>query len=391
MTGTNPVGTWALTISSGSGVQLPTAYKSNIDADFAVAQRVADRFAPHPSSPAAMNVVVDAGTIDYINPTGQQFITEVTQQTVTIGAAPSSPNNRIDLVVVDAGTGVASAIAGTPAGSPSPPALPAGKRQICQVSVPNGTVAIAAANITDLRAVWGSFAVGIPFAIAAGSSDALTGTFTPATPTLGASYDGYIWRVRAIAENMTTTPTFAPDGQGPWTIKKQGGAALAAGDIPGANAELLLGYNYNSGSPFIEYINAQPQISYPVTSVFGRTGAVVATSGDYSVGEVTGAAPTASPAFTGTPAAPTPTTSDNSTKIATTAFVKNQGYITSAPTGYGSVGTYTGYGRLGSSYSAGSSYSLIGLSGTWECMSGEVGTLTACCATYPTYLFQRIA
>jgi len=36
-----------------------------------------------------------------------------------------------------------------------------------------------------------------------------------------------------------------------------------------------------------------------VSSVFGRTGAVVAASGDYSVGQVTGAAPLASPAFTG--------------------------------------------------------------------------------------------
>lgn len=38
-----------------------------------------------------------------------------------------------------------------------------------------------------------------------------------------------------------------------------------------------------------------------VTSVFGRAGTVVATSGDYAVAQVTGAAPLASPAFTGTP------------------------------------------------------------------------------------------
>ena len=37
-----------------------------------------------------------------------------------------------------------------------------------------------------------------------------------------------------------------------------------------------------------------------VASVFGRTGVVVAVSGDYSVGQVTGAAPLASPNFTGT-------------------------------------------------------------------------------------------
>jgi hypothetical protein len=58
-----------------------------------------------------------------------------------------------------------------------------------------------------------------------------------------------------------------------------------------------------------------------VASVFGRTGAVVSTSGDYSVAQVTGAAPIASPTFTGTPAAPTATVGTNTTQLATTAFV----------------------------------------------------------------------
>lgn len=58
-----------------------------------------------------------------------------------------------------------------------------------------------------------------------------------------------------------------------------------------------------------------------VTSVFGRTGAVTAQSGDYAVADVTGSAPLASPTFTGTPAAPTATPGTNTTQIATTAFV----------------------------------------------------------------------
>jgi hypothetical protein len=45
-----------------------------------------------------------------------------------------------------------------------------------------------------------------------------------------------------------------------------------------------------------------------------------------------GYAPLASPTFTGTPAAPTPSTADNSTKLATTAFVKAQGYGSSTGT-----------------------------------------------------------
>jgi hypothetical protein len=39
----------------------------------------------------------------------------------------------------------------------------------------------------------------------------------------------------------------------------------------------------------------------------------------------------ASPTFTGDPKAPTPTTADNDTSIATTAFVKAQGYVTGGP------------------------------------------------------------
>lgn len=58
-----------------------------------------------------------------------------------------------------------------------------------------------------------------------------------------------------------------------------------------------------------------------VNSVFGRTGTVIAQTGDYLVAQVTGAAPLASPALTGTPTAPTPTIGDNTTKLATTAFV----------------------------------------------------------------------
>jgi hypothetical protein len=58
-----------------------------------------------------------------------------------------------------------------------------------------------------------------------------------------------------------------------------------------------------------------------VTSFNTRTGAVTPASGDYTVAQVTGAAPLASPALTGTPTAPTPTAGNSSTDIATTAFV----------------------------------------------------------------------
>ena len=70
----------------------------------------------------------------------------------------------------------------------------------------------------------------------------------------------------------------------------------------------------------LPYWNPSGGGSGAVSSVFGRTGAVSAQSGDYSAGQVTGAAPLASPALTGAPTAPTATALDNSTKVATTAY-----------------------------------------------------------------------
>ncbi len=79
-----------------------------------------------------------------------------------------------------------------------------------------------------------------------------------------------------------------------------------------------------------------------VISVFGRSGAITAQTGDYTVTQITGAAPLASPAFTGSPTAPTPTTGDNSTLLATTAFVQNSignGTLTLAVSGIGLTGS----------------------------------------------------
>ena len=59
-----------------------------------------------------------------------------------------------------------------------------------------------------------------------------------------------------------------------------------------------------------------------IISVAGRTGNIV-----LSVSDISGAAPLNSPTFTGTVEAPTPQSNDNSTAVATTSYVKNQGYI----------------------------------------------------------------
>lgn len=70
-----------------------------------------------------------------------------------------------------------------------------------------------------------------------------------------------------------------------------------------------------------------------VSSVAGKTGAVTLVASDVGLGNVaneTKATMFTSPAFTGTPTAPTAATTTNNTQIATTAYVKNQAYATLA-------------------------------------------------------------
>jgi hypothetical protein len=78
-----------------------------------------------------------------------------------------------------------------------------------------------------------------------------------------------------------------------------------------------------------------------VTSVAGRTGAVT-----LAVADVSGAAPLASPALTGTATAPTAATSTNTTQVATTAYVVGQaGTATPLGNNTAAVGTSLLYSR----------------------------------------------
>ncbi len=70
--------------------------------------------------------------------------------------------------------------------------------------------------------------------------------------------------------------------------------------------------------------------SSPVSSVAGRTGAVTLTATDVGLGNVTNeskATMFSNAALTGNPTAPTQAAGNNSTRIATTAFVMGQGFL----------------------------------------------------------------
>lgn len=75
---------------------------------------------------------------------------------------------------------------------------------------------------------------------AGGTSDAITGTFTP---TVSSLTDGLLVYVYSSAANTTTTPTFAADATAATTIVKGNNLALVPGDIPGSGYWLELQYD----------------------------------------------------------------------------------------------------------------------------------------------------
>lgn len=119
------------------------------------------------------------------------------------------------------------------------------------------------------------------------------------------------------AGGVTTVNTITPNSSGAVTLTAAnvGAPTSLAGDSDvsissPANNQVL---TYNSGSG--KWVN-QVAPSAPVSSVFSRTGAVVATSGDYTAAQVTGAVQVAGD-ISGTAADPLVTTS-NGVAIATT-------------------------------------------------------------------------
>ena len=83
----------------------------------------------------------------------------------------------------------------------------------------------------------------VQWADAGGTADAITATYSPAVTAL---VDGQLAYVRASAANATTTPTFSPNGLTARIIVKNGGDALAAGDIVGDGHELILRFDLSN-------------------------------------------------------------------------------------------------------------------------------------------------
>lgn len=127
--------------------QTASVYKANIDAGFAVADRIAWAFAAHEQATPDMTVRIEAGAIF-----DGATLTEVPAQSTPALAAPAT-NPRIDRIVIDRATGTASVVTGTEAASPSPPAIAGNVAPVAQISLVVGQTSILNTDITDERSL----------------------------------------------------------------------------------------------------------------------------------------------------------------------------------------------------------------------------------------------
>jgi len=173
------------------------------------------------------------------------------------------------------------------------PGLVAGSNVTISGTWPNQTITASSTGATAFSALTGATNTQAAMVVGSGASLATSGTGTIAATS--APYSGLTGTPPTWNQNTTGTAA---------NITATSNSTLTS--LP----NLSLPYSQLTGTP-----------ATGVSSVFGRTGAVTAATGDYSVSQVTGAAPLASPTFTGIVTTPSLT----NTGIASGAIVAGGG------------------------------------------------------------------
>lgn len=132
--------------------QSATAYPGAIDDLTYVMARLAAAFAVYEKTPAVMNVNISAGSVF-----SGQTLTAVAAQSSGVIVAPTV-NPRLDVVYVDAFTGVVGVATGSEAASPVDPTIPLGKIPVARLWMTVGMTAIGNGNMDDIRPAIRNFA-----------------------------------------------------------------------------------------------------------------------------------------------------------------------------------------------------------------------------------------
>ena len=193
------MGDAATPVIPNAGAQTGTVYKANIDAGFAVLDRLAWAFAAHEQAAPDMTVRLDAGALF-----DGTTLTEVAAQSTGAIAAPSV-DPRIDRVVIDAASGAVSVETGTEAASPSPPAIPSGKLPVAQVALIVAQTEIVNADLTDERVAATAGTAGLVQMVNTQTGAVATGTTTmPSDDTIPQNTEGDEYMTLAITPKSTS-------------------------------------------------------------------------------------------------------------------------------------------------------------------------------------------
>ena len=263
--------------------------------------------------------------------TGQFATTAFVENAITEATAGvASFNTRTGAVTLTGAdiTGAGGALTVSPAftGSPTAPTAPPGTNSTVLATTAYVLAAVGGIGVDSFNGRSGVVVLTTADVIGAGGAPIANPAFTgvPTGPTAAP----------ATSTSQLATTAFVMNALSSGGVTsfntRTGAITLLASDISAAGGATLVSPIFTGvpQAPTAAPATSTAQIATcafvaaaingAVSSFNGRTGAITLTSADISAA---GGAPIASPTFTGTPRAVTPATSDNSTALATTAYV----------------------------------------------------------------------
>lgn len=246
----------------------------------------------------------DAGSVLQIAPITHQFLTGLNASGVFSQAQPAFSDISGVATLSQLGTSYTNGqllIGNTSTGLLSTATLTAGSN----ITITNGPGTITIASTGGGSMVYPGAGIPLSTGSAWGTSYSTSGTGNVAlttspvftTPNIGIATGNITGNAATVTTNANLTGDVTSAGNATTlaaatvTGKALTGFVAGAGSVT-ASDTILTAFNKVVGN-----ING---LTTGVSTVFGRAGAVTAQSGDYGVAQVTGAAPLASPTFTGT-------------------------------------------------------------------------------------------